>query len=272
MKGYRLLLAALLLLGLVPFAQASDYVIGDGDVLAITVWGSEQLSGEVTVRPDGRITLPAIGDLEASGETPEGLGKKLETVAAKLVHKPIVTVSIVRATNNRVYVSGGGVPSEVVLLPGRTSLFKFLCRFGDLTHADLKRAFLLRSGEKVAVDMNALMVEGDFSQDMQLQPEDVLFIPPNLIDRVYVVGAVKEPKVIPYRRGLKILDAILEAGGFGEYADLSHVSILRGRSPKLGDKANEIPVDIEALIKKRRFDLNLALKPGDYVAVRESMF
>jgi len=252
--------------------NAADYFIGDGDELNISVWGSEQLSGNVTVRPDGKISLPAIGDVTASGQSPENLALVLEKVVGDLVQKPVVTVTVAKATNNRIYVSGGGVPSEIAQLPGRTSLFKFLCRFGDLTRADLKRSYLVRTGEKLKLDMNALFFEGDFSQDIDLLPEDILFIPPNEQDKVYVVGAVKEPRYILYRPGLKVLDAILEAGGFNEYADMTDVSVLRKGATGKGDEENVIPVNIKALIKKRRFDLNLALKPGDYVTVQEGIF
>ncbi|PNU19957.1 sugar ABC transporter substrate-binding protein [Geothermobacter hydrogeniphilus] len=253
-------------------AFAGDYLIGDGDVLSISVWGVENLSSDVVVRPDGKISIPAAGDVEATGLSPRELGEKLEKKLSALVKKPLVTVTVNKVTNNRIYVSGGGVPAEVVQLPGRTSLFKFLCRFGDLTGADLKRAWLMRDGKRVPVAMDALFVDGDLSQDLVLQPEDILFIPPNERNKVYVVGAVKEPKFIIYRPGLKVLDAILEAGGFSDYADRSRVDVLRSNSARLGDKANAIEVNIKDLIDNRRFDLNLALKPGDYVTVKESMF
>lgn len=251
---------------------ANDYIIGDGDVLSISVWGVKDLSSEVVVRPDGKISIPATGDVVASGLTPVALAASLEKELSNLVKTPLVTVTVSTVTNNRIYVSGGGVPSEIVHLPARTSLFKFLCRFSDLTGADLNQAWLMRDGERVPVDMQALFTNGDLTQDITLKAEDILFLPPNEVNKVYVVGAVKEPKFIIYRPGIKVLDAILEAGGFSDYANPSEVNVLRSNSAKLGDKSNAIEVNIKDLIDKRRFDLNLALKPGDYVTVKESIF
>ena len=95
-------------------ALAGDYVIGDGDVLQVSVWGVPDLSVQVTVRPDGKITIPAAGDIEASGLTPAALAENLRKAIRRLVKEPIVTLTVSQITNNRIYVSGGGVPAEVV--------------------------------------------------------------------------------------------------------------------------------------------------------------
>lgn len=247
------------------FAVDKDYVIGDGDVLQVSVWGSPELSTQVTVRPDGKITLPAAGEVVATGLTPTELGKKLEQALAKLVKGPNVTLSVQQITNNKIYVSGGGVPSEIVNLPARTTLFKFLCRFGSMENADLTRAYLMRGGKKLDLDLDALMRRGDFSQDTQLQTEDILFVPSNEMNRVYVLGAVKAPKFISYKPGIKVLDAILDAGGFTDYAKENSVAVLR----KSGER---VRVKVKDLVKGKDLAQNLPLNPGDYVIVEEGLF
>lgn len=221
---------------------------------------------DVKVRPDGKITLPAAGDLVASGLTPEQLGTKVQSALSRFVKQPVVTLTVTEITNNRVYIAGGGVPSKVLNLPGRTTLFKLLCQLENLQNADLHRAYLLRNGRKEVIDFYALFLEGNFSKDILLEPEDIVFIPGNELDKVYVVGAVKEPKYIPFRNGLKVLDAILEAGGFNEYANENEVTVIR-RNPDV-----KINVKIKDLTSGKDLAMNLKLQPGDYVTVSERLF
>ncbi len=261
------MLTALLFLLLLPVSvSAGDYVIGDGDELHVSVWGVPELSVDVTVRPDGKITLPAAGEIVASGMTPAMLGETISSQLNKFVKKPVVTLSVTKITNNRVYVSGGGVPSKVVSLEGRTTLFKLLCQLEGLQNADLLHAYLLRGKEKLPVDFHALFLEGKFSEDVDLQPEDIVYLPANELNKVYVVGAVKEPKYIYYRKGLKVLDAILEAGGFNEFANENDVTILRF------DKKQKISLQIKNLMSGKNVGENIPLEPRDYVVVSSGFF
>lgn len=123
------------------FASAEDYLIGKGDVLEVSVWGVPEMSRSVTVRPDGKITLPAVGDVLADKTTPENLSKVIAKQMKKYVKKPIVTVSVERILNNRVYITGGGV-SRVFDMVKETTLLKLLSELGDFSRADLRRAYL----------------------------------------------------------------------------------------------------------------------------------
>jgi polysaccharide export outer membrane protein len=257
------------LLSLVGFlavaAQAEDYIIGGGDVLQVSVWGVPELSGQFVVRPDGKITLPAAGDVAAAGQTPIRLGENLAAVLKGFVKKPIVTVAVTGITNNRIYISGGGVPPAVVNLPGQTTLFKFLCSLQGLENADLRHAYLLRKGKRMPVDFFALFWEGNFSGDLELRPEDILFIPNNELNKIYVLGAVVGPKYIYYRDGVTVLDAILEAGGFNEFASKNDVVIFRKNQERIRVKAKD-------LTRGKDLSQNVPLAPGDYVVVSEGFF
>lgn len=244
---------------------AGGYIIGDGDLLQVSVWGVSELSVEVRVRPDGKITLPASGDVMATGKSPEMLGRGIRTLLGKFVKEPIVTLTVVEMTNNKVYVAGGGVPSRVVNLAGRTTLFRFLCQIENLENADLSKSYLLRKGERLVADFYSLLIKGDMSKDLDLEPEDILYIPSNEKNKVYVVGAVIEPMVLPYHEDIKVLDAILSAGGFGEFAKENNVTVVRKNKKK-------IRVNMKDLIKGKDLDQNIKLFPGDYVIVAESIF
>ncbi len=263
----RLILFVLFCLFL-PFpAQADDYVIGEGDVLGISVWDEPKLSVSTTVRPDGKITIPGLGDVAASGLTPGQLQKMLEGKMQALVRNPIVTVSVEQISNSKVFFFGGGLDLGAQDLMRQVSLLQMLSTATSLQGADLRAAYVLRNGVKVKEDFYSLIVEGDASEDIPLKNGDIVFVPPMREPNVYVVGAVEEPTFIPYRDGLTVMEAILQAGGFSPYARENRTTVVR----KQGDEEISIPVRAKDLLQGDTSQ-NILLQPGDYVIVREGMF
>jgi len=261
-----LIVTIVLSLSLVSFSVwASDYVISSGDVLSISVWGSPDFNIETPVRPDGKITLPAVGDVEAAGLNTVQLKEKLIEAIGKFVKKPIVTITVTEMTNNKVYISGGGISTGVITLTGNMTLFRLLCQLGDLRETDLVSAYLSRDGKKLVKNFYPLFMKGDLSQDVLLKANDIIHIPTNELNKIYVVGSVKSPQVITYHYGMRVLDVILTAGGFDEYAKQSNVVILRQDGKKY-------QVNIEKLLSGKDIKQNIAVIPGDYVIVKESMF
>ena len=253
-----------LLFGFVSNSIAGDYLIGKGDVLEVSVWGVPEMSRSVTVRPDGKITLPAVGDVMADRTTPENLSKTIAKQMKEYIKQPIVTVSVEQILNNRVYITGGNV-SRVFDMAKETTLLKLLSELGDLSSVDLRRAYLSRNGKKINTDFYKLYFDGDMSKDVTLQAEDILFIPSNRLNLVYVMGAVTQPQNLQYFEGMKVMDAILAAGGFTEFAKEDKVQIVSK------DKTTR-KVDLEKVVKGKDISANVALKPGDYVLVEESIF
>jgi polysaccharide export outer membrane protein len=266
--GAKVFLSLMLCILVPQLAAAEDYIIGDGDGLQISVWGEPTLSTTVTVRPDGKITLQAVGDVDASGYTPTKLSESLTVKLSSVVKKPIVAVTVTSITNNRIYVFGGGVPPGVSNLPGRTSLLKFLIRLGNLRGADLEHSYIIRNGKKLDVNFYDLFVRGDLSKDVMLKAEDIIYVPDNETNKIYLTGAVNNPKYIYYREGLKILDAIMEAGGFNKYAKENSVMVLRNG----GKEKVEISVKMKDLMAEGDLSQNIPLVAGDLVIVKESIF
>ena len=202
-----------------------SYVIGDEDVLQISVWGSPELTIQVPVRPDGMITVPPVGDVKAAGLTPQELKAVLEKELIKYVKSPAVSVVVTAVNSFKVFVTGEGIrgglsggaagasASGAISLKRSTTLLQLLTQLGSLQNADLYNSYVLRNGQKLNVDLYKLMAKGDVSQDVQLRPNDVIFIPDNFEKRIMVLGEVKTPSVIQYREGMTVLDAILSAGG-----------------------------------------------------------
>ncbi|WP_306536960.1 polysaccharide biosynthesis/export family protein [Geobacter sp.] len=251
--------------GKVDNAQEQEYVIGDGDGLMISVWGVPELSVGVAVRPDGKITLPAIGDITASGYTPMKLAEKLTEKLKEVVKAPIVTVTVSGITNNKVYVIGGGVPPGINVLIGRTTLLKFMARFGSYKGADLNRAYIMRDGKKLDVNFYDLLIKGDLSNDPLLKAEDIIYVPDIEANKIYIMGAVNAPKFTYHREGYKILDAILEAGGMTKFASENSVLVQRKGSAT-------VTVRVKDLMKDGDLSQNIYLMPGDFIIVKEGIF
>lgn len=262
-------LSVFMLLAFSPvLAVGGDYVIGEGDGLDISVWGVKDLNFSVKVRPDGKITVPGLGEVTASAFTPKELQLSLSEKLKELVKNPIVTVSVREITNSKVYIFGSGIKSGVYDLNRRTTLLQLLCVIGEVKAADLKKAYVLRNGKKIKEDFHKLYILGDITEDIAIETNDALFIPLLMEKNVYVLGAVNTPRSIEFREGMTVMEAILEAGGFNKFASLNDTTIRR----KDGDKEISLPVKAKELIKGGDFSQNVQLKPGDYVIIKEGLF
>lgn len=249
-------------------SQAGDYIIGEGDVLDIFVWGVKELNSSVKVRPDGKITIHGIGDVRASGFTPPGLQKALGEKLRELIRNPNVTVTVKEITNSKVYIFGGGVKSVAYDLNRSTTLLQLLCNIGDIKSADLKRSYVLRNGKMIKAGFHRLFIGGETSEDMAIESNDSIYIPLLTDKSVYVLGAVNTPKFIEYRDGMTVMQAVLEAGGFSKFAKQNDTIILRNE----GGKEVVIPVKAKDILNDGDLSQNFKLKPNDYVMVKEGMF
>ncbi len=163
-------------------AEEPPYVIGPEDVLDISVWKEQDFSRVVPVRPDGRISLPLLGDIQAAGFTPVQLASLITERLRKYVTQPQVTVIAVQINSRRVYVLGevnrpGGVP----MLPNMTVLQALSSAGGFTQFANPKAIFVLRneSGKQNRYVFNYKeMVRGEASgQIIFLKPGDTIVVP-----------------------------------------------------------------------------------------------
>ncbi|MGH9683838.1 MAG: polysaccharide biosynthesis/export family protein [Candidatus Acidiferrales bacterium] len=123
-----------------------NYVIGAQDVLDISVWKEPGVSRTVPVRPDGKISLPLLDDVQAAGLTPMQLSDSLTTKLKKYIADPQVTVIVTQINSRRIYVIGQVMrPGAYPLLPGMTILQALSSAGGFAQFANEKKVFLLRS-------------------------------------------------------------------------------------------------------------------------------
>ena len=173
----------------VPTGPAPDYVIGPGDSLSIVVYRAPELGANgLPVRPDGRISLPLVPDIEAAGRTPTQLGQAIEAQLRKYVREPNVSVLVqgfVGPSSQRVRVIGEAAqPLAIPYREGMTVLdvmieARGLTRFAAGNSAEIIR----RNGPSEAprsvirVRLSDLLLDGDISQDVPMRPGDTLVIP-----------------------------------------------------------------------------------------------
>lgn len=168
-------------------ARANDatYVIGSGDTLSIFVYRSPELSQEVPVRPDGRISMPLVEDVVASGKTPMVLAREIETKLKKYINEPSVTVTVrtfVGPLDRQVRVIGEAAePAALAYREHMTLLDVMIATKGLTRFASGNRAVIVRryegSQKIINVRLSDLIKEGDISQNIEMLPGDTLIIP-----------------------------------------------------------------------------------------------
>ena len=162
-----------------PAAAASHpYVIGLGDVLRINVWKEPDLSLDATVRLDGMITVPLLGDLPAAGEAPGQLAAALVAKLDRFVETPRVTVSVSQA-NAHVYVVGQMMKPGEFPLSGRLTVLKALALAGGFKDFAKPDSIVVVREDQTVIPFNYKRVEEgkDVSQNVLLAPGDTVVVP-----------------------------------------------------------------------------------------------
>ena len=159
-----------------------DYVIGPDDVLTIVFWREKDLSGDVSVRPDGRISLPLLNDIDAAGLTPEELRLRVTEAAEKLIEAPTVTVVVKQINSRKVFITGQVAKPGPYPLNGPTTVVQLLAIAGGvLEYADDKNIAIMRTvnGKSVSLRFNYDQVKRrrNLEQNIQLKPGDTIIVP-----------------------------------------------------------------------------------------------
>lgn len=162
---------------------APDYVIGPDDVLSILFWRDKDLSAaDVTVRPDGKVTLPLLNDVQASGRTPEQLGDAIREAARKYVEDPNPTVIVKEIKSRRVFITGRIEKPGPYPLNGRTTILQLIAMAGGLREfVDGKDISVMRNekDKQTVFDFNYqdVVKKRYLNQNIELKPGDVVVVP-----------------------------------------------------------------------------------------------
>lgn len=265
------------LLGLVFQGATAEgqnlYRVGPNDVLGISVWGHNELSGKFTVANDGTILFPLIGSLKVADHTiPEIQAQVGARLADGFLKTPQVNVEIVQYLSQRVYVMGEVRMPGPIPLAGSTSLLEALARAGSLNEQAGGEVVLLRPatdqpvigpatlGQNGVTQVARMSVQqlrrGSITANVRLLDGDTIFVPRG--ETIYVLGMVNNPGPYPIEPGVtSVLRAISLAGGTSQLGSTGRVRITR----VVDGKKTEIKAKLDDL-----------LEPGDTVTVGTRLF
>lgn len=257
-------------------AQTSEYTIGIGDELDISVWQRPDLGGRVTVDAEGNVMLPLVGSIKALGQTPGRFGADLQR-RFSFVDREIsqVSVSVAEYSSRRVFVVGEVLSPGAYSFPEIPGVWEVLREAGGPTaSAALNRVRVIPppgKGTPVLVDVEHALATGDFSALPKLQPGTTLFLyrsDGGMVagDAVHVYGEVARPGRVSIDEARTIVQAVLAAGGPSEEADVSAVRVVRPGPVR----ARVFQVDLNDYVEDGVLFANLSLLPGDTITVPKS--
>ena len=165
MKLILILIAIVNLIKVDFIVEASDYIIGEEDILQVSVWKNPELSTEVVVRPDGKISLPLLDDIQAKGLTPLQLRDVITEKLKDFIEVPDVTIIVKGINSFKVYVlvdgdrtqsrnsTLNGPQSGAWTLKRETTLLQFLAQIGGTNNIDLERSYILRDNKNIDINL-----------------------------------------------------------------------------------------------------------------------
>ncbi|MEY2874745.1 MAG: hypothetical protein RLZZ373_2116 [Pseudomonadota bacterium] len=215
--------------GLVP----ADYIVGSGDELQISLWGSVDADLRVMVDRSGRISIPRIGTIMVAGVRYAELTDVISRRVGQVFRNYQISVSLGQIRSVRVYVTGYVKRPGVYTVGGLSSVVNALMRGGGPASAGSLRSIELRRGKDTVTryDLYDLLLKGDRSADRVVQNGDVIHVGP-IGPQVALVGSVNRPAIFEMKPGEKVADIVAMAGGFTAVADRSRLAIER-----LGDRS-----------------------------------
>lgn len=250
------------------WGQTSDYLIGPQDVLRVTVWGQDALSGQFPVETDGTFSYPLLGRIPAGGLTLRAVENDLKTrLADGYLTNPQVTVAVEMYRSKRIFVVGEVRQAGTYPLSGEMSLIEALARAGSTTAEAGQEVLIVRArpGDQAAgpvlpdkldesvADKSAAMVridlrelqQGVMSQNVALQDGDTVFVP--RAEMIYVFGQVRSPGAYALRRDTTVVQALALAGGVTDRGATGRIRIIRLEK----GKRREIRARLDDLVQPR---------------------
>jgi len=254
------------------------YVLGPNDAISQTVYSHPELNvpetgmpsnsiGGALITSDGTVQLPLIGNMHLGGLTLEQAQQVISAAYEPYIANPKVAITLVQAQSLSYYLLGAFTNPGIKYPVHQLTLLEALALGGsvNIPDADLYEAYVAQGSVKLPVDLYALLVGGDLSQNVLLAPGDAIVVPTSANEQAFIFGAVGKPGAVPFLSGgLSLLQALSVAGldltNLTE-AQLSRVHIIRAR----GRSAEFYVVDATLILHGEAGPF--PLEPGDIVFV-----
>ncbi len=255
----------------------SAYKLGPDDIIALTVYlhpelsvpqpGSTSTVGGALITSDGTVELPLVGSVKLGGLTLAQASAEVTEDYAQYINDPKVSVELQQAQSLRYYLLGEFTTPGVKYPVHQLTLLEALALGGsvDIEKADLFQAYVAQGTVKLPVDLHALLVDGDLSQNIPLAAGDAIVVPSSASENAFVFGAVGKPGAIAFNSGaLSLLQALAGADlDLQNYtnARLARIHVIRAH----GKSAQFFIVDARLILDGQAQNFNL--EPGDIVFV-----
>lgn len=246
-------------------ADILTYPLGPGDEVHVEIVGQPDMSGDLRVGGDGTLVIPLARAVKVEGLTLDAARAAIhDSLADGYLRTPQVLLDIKTFASRTVDVSGGVTkPDHYPLVGGEATISRVLLEAGGLTDPNAPEAEIWRdragAREVIKVDLERLR-KGDPAADVPVLPGDHVYVA--LADQVFVDGQVQKPGAIPYRDGMTLTEAIIQAGSALGTARLSGVYIMRA--------GKRIDVNLKRIQRAKAEDVPLL--PADRIYLPESVF
>lgn len=161
-----------------PDVDPHTYSIGTGDILFVKVWRETDFTGPYTVRPDGKITVPLVGDVQAAGLTPERLGEQLKQALGDYINNPDVSVSLQQINSKKFFITGEVMRPGEYTLTQPTRVFDALANAsGFRDFANKKKIIIIRGAERIKFNYMDVLKGKDLDQNIFIENGDTIVVP-----------------------------------------------------------------------------------------------
>ncbi len=247
------------------------YRMGAGDELTLEVWGRPELSGKHTIGPDGKVSLPLLGETVLLGLSREEAAELMKRgyLGSGLYKDVTVTVRVDKYTSAIIFILGRVANPGALEFPSQPTLLEAITRAGGLPLGDysqktaLTRCALIRGRDRIAwINLKPMLTEGDLTANLRLQRNDMIYIPDADDQLVYVMGEVHKPGAYRMTPDMSFMDALTLAGGPTKDAG-QKLRLIRG------NREINIEIDFRRILAAQR-DTNYLLEEGDVIYVDRS--
>jgi polysaccharide export outer membrane protein len=163
-----------------PVATPAGFVIGPEDVLSVVFWRDKEMSSQVVVRPDGKISLPLLDEMQAAGLTPAELRQRVVQESRRFFENPSVTIVVTAINSRKVFITGQVVKPGPYVIAAPTTVLQLISMAGGLKDfADSNNIMVLRqeSGRTLNYPFNYKDIRRNLRQNIELKPGDTVVVP-----------------------------------------------------------------------------------------------